>query len=122
MPYRAIGSQFRTTVPESTDCETKRISVGQRKMERAKFAGFTGKYIRTRLSKKEFHTLDAVRQEAVRLYWEAVLGADEMSMRSGEKVGSAIIVYVPEIRVLDFFAEDKTYDIPEDNGERLETE
>lgn len=120
MPYKPFASQFRTTGLESSDCETGDISVGQKKLERRAFAGFTGRYIRSRLSKQDFLTLGTDHQQAVLLYWDAVLVAERLPMTSGSKVGREALVYGPDIRVLDFFAEDKTYDIPQDTGERLE--
>lgn len=114
MPYRPFKSQKLTTCPESIAYENTVISGGQRKLERTQFAGLTGKYIRTRLGKKEFHTLDGVRQQAIRLYWKAVLKAEDLSMRAGSNIGAQDIIYGQDIRVLDFFATSKIYDLPPD--------
>lgn len=114
MPYRPFKSQNLTTRPESITSENTGISRGQRKLERTEFAGFTGKYVRSRLSEKEFDSLDGVRQKAIRLYWKAVLKAEHLSMRAGSNIGAEDIIYGQEIRVLDFFALTKKYDILSD--------
>jgi hypothetical protein len=121
VPYRPFKSQSLTTRPESITSENTGISRGQRKLEETKFAGLTGKYLRTRLSKKDFHTLDGVRQQAIRLYWKAVLKAEDLSMRVGSNIGAEDIVYGQDIRVLDFFATAKKYDLRPD-GEILDSE
>ena len=72
-------------------------------------------------ARKEFHSLDGVRQQAIRLYWKAVLKAEDLSMRAGSNIGAQDIIYGQDIRVLDFFATTKKYDILSDE-EALDSE
>jgi hypothetical protein len=109
---------------ESTPAGAKCISVGQKQRQHRNghrngsrqdtFNGFTTAEV-IRLGKEPIGRLTRKARLALELYWNARLAA------MGDDVDRGIrswLTYAPDIAVLDFFSEDKTYISP--TGERTD--
>lgn len=133
MPHQKVKSMplEQSTPVESTRRPTKlhkcrRENGGKGKKARQdKFNGLPLGYVirisdRVEKRPEAWTRLSAQERKAIELYWENRLCVAGESFNRG--CNPDWLTYETDIVVLDFFAEDKTYEIPQVTGERLESE